>query len=110
MSVEIQLFAAEITLGTIDAQIIDASMGVLGGKLKPSEVYYTYFQAFFRAHGKKTDWQGLEALGLKTTALLTGELRAVGGICITDVEGLGEIEVEVCGIDCLIMNELFPEA
>ena len=97
-------------MGTIDAQVIDASMGILGGKLRPAEVYYTHFQDFFRAHGEKPDWQGLEALGLKAIALLTGELRAVGGICITDVEGCSEVDVEVCGIDCLIMNKLFPEA
>ncbi|RYU83239.1 hypothetical protein [Hymenobacter persicinus] len=110
MSVEVQLFAGLTSLGTIDANVIDASMGVIGGMLKPTTAYYSAYQTFFRAHLEKADWKALELLGLKATSVLTGQLMAVGGIIITDLKGLDEIEVNVCGIGWQEMAQLFPDS
>jgi hypothetical protein len=111
MSVEIQLFAGSVSLGTINAEIIDASMGVVGGVLKPTEVYFTQYQSFFQAHLEEPSWKGLEALNLKARSLLTGQLTADGGIDITDFTNevdINEIEASVCGISYQQMSALFP--
>lgn len=110
MSLKIQLFAGPALLGTIEAKMVDVSMGVIGGTLKPSDTYYTNYQSFFRAHLKTPDWEGLAALELKAISSLTSELTAVGGIDITDVEGFDEVDANVCGIGFQQLNLLFPAA
>jgi hypothetical protein len=102
MSVRIELFAGETSLGAVDANVIDASMGVIGGILKPTAAYYANYQCFFQAHLENSEQEGLKALGLKAASSLTGQLTAYGGIDITDLtgeEGINEIEALVCGID-----------
>ena len=66
MSIEIYLFAGSVSLGIINAKVIDASMGVVGGILKPTKAYYDQYQAFFQAHLEKPDWQALQALNIKS--------------------------------------------
>jgi len=85
-------------------------MGVIGGTLKPTSAYYTTYQPFFRAHLETPDWKGLAELDLKAISSLTGELTAVGGIDVTDVNAFDEVDVSVCGIDYQLMNRLFPDA
>ena len=106
---EIQLFAGLTFLGTIEAKVVDASMCVIGGILKPTDAYYTNYQPFFRAHLETTDWEGLAALELKAISPLTGEIVAQAGIDITDVEGFEEIDANVCGIGFQQMSRLFPD-
>lgn len=111
MSVEIHLFAGSVSLGIINAQIIDASMGVVGGILKPTKAYYAQYQAFFQAHLEKPDWQALQALNLKASSLMTGQLIADGGIDLTDLtreKCIDEIEASICGINYQQMVMLFP--
>ncbi len=107
---EIHLFAGLILLGTIEAKVVDASMGVIGGTLKPTAAYFVNYQLFFKVHLETPDWKGLAALDLKAASPLTGELTAEGGIVITDVtgqEGITEIDADVCGISYQQMNRLF---
>ena len=109
MNPEIHLFAGLTLLGTIEAKVVDVSMGVIGGILKPISAYYTNYQSFFQAHLETPDWKGLAALDLKAISPLTGEIVAEGGIDITDVEGFDEVDVNVCGIGFQQMKWLFPE-
>ncbi|MBD2767904.1 hypothetical protein IC235_08355 [Hymenobacter sp. BT664] len=90
----VQLFAGSICLGLIESKVIDASMGVVGGLLKPSGAYIEAFQALFRLHTAKPDWDQLARLNLKGV-LLTGEpILCAGGICVTDSEEFDEIAIE----------------
>ncbi|MBT9394243.1 hypothetical protein KLP40_13815 [Hymenobacter sp. NST-14] len=107
---EIQLFAGLTFLGTIEAKVVDASMGVIGGTLKPTSAYYTNYQPFFQAHLETPNWEGLAALKLKTVSPLAGEIVAEGGIDITDVDGVDQIDANVCGIGFQQMNQLFPDS
>jgi hypothetical protein len=100
----LQLFAGAIYLGSIKAKIIDASMGVIGGVLQPSEAYINQFQPFFRLRTENSNWEinweEIRALDLKAISQTSGEIvEAEGGICITDDEGFNEISIEVCGVD-----------
>lgn len=110
MSTKIHLFAGPTLLGTIEAKVVDASMGVIGGTLKPTAAYYTDYQPFFRAHLETTDWEGLAELELKAVSPLTGEIVAEGRIDITDVDGVDEIDANVCGIGFQQRNRLFPDS
>ena len=110
MKSQIQLFAGPTLLGTIEAKVVDASMGVIGGTLKPTSAYYTNYQSFLRAHLETPDWKGLAALNLKAISPLTGEIVAEGGIDITDVDGVDQIDANVCGIGFQQMNQLFPDS
>ncbi|AII53667.1 hypothetical protein [Hymenobacter sp. APR13] len=109
MSTEIQLFAGLTLLGIIEAKVVDASMGIIGGTLKPTSAYYTNYQPFFRTHLETPDWKGLAALELKAISPLIGEIVADGGIDIADVEGFNEVDANVCGIGFQQMKRLFPE-
>ncbi|MDU0368787.1 hypothetical protein ACFPAF_00145 [Hymenobacter endophyticus] len=110
MTCQIQLFAGSTLLGTIEAKVVDVSMGVIGGTLKPTAAYYASFQSFFRAHLEALDWKGLAALELKAVSPMTGEIVAQGGVDITDVEGFDEVDANVCGIGFQQMNQLFPDS
>lgn len=101
-----KLFANFLELENIEAKIIDASMGVVGGELKASNIYSEQFQGVFRQHTQHPDWVLLKALNLRAISQVFGELRAEGGICITDVEGFDEIAIEICGLDSQIISEL----
>ncbi|WP_035562435.1 hypothetical protein [Hymenobacter sp. IS2118] len=102
---EIQLMAGHIRLGIVEARVVDSSMGVIGGKLQASNEYYADFQQFFRAHNKRPDWQKLQEIELVTVSQVSGILTAQGGICIEDVEGFDDIEVQVCGVDFQVVRE-----
>lgn len=109
MNSEIQIYSDLTLLGTIEAKVVDASMCVIGGTLKPTAAYYINYQSFFRAHLETPDWKGLAALDLKAASPLIGELTAEGGIDITDVQGFDEVDVNICGIGFQQMNRLFPD-
>lgn len=109
MNTEIQIYSDLTLLGTIEANVVDASMGVIGGTLKPTSAYYTNYQPFFRAHLETPDWKELAVLELKAISPLIGEIVADGGIDITDVEGFDEVDANVCGIGFQQMKRLFPE-
>ena len=102
---EIQLFTGTVNLGSIEAAIVDESMGVIGGTLNPSTAYFSNFQSFFRLNTETVNWDKLAALDL--TAILKPHevINCAGGICITDVEEFDEIEVEVCGLDQQMLNK-----
>ena len=102
---EIQLFAGAVNLGSIEAAVIDESMGVVGGRLNPSTAYFSNFQAFFRFNTESVNWEKMAALDLKAVLKSHKVINCAGGICITDVEGFDEIEVEVCGLDQQIINK-----
>lgn len=101
----LELFAGATYLGSIRAKIIDGSMGVIGGVLQPSDAYINQLQSFFRLHSEKSshgeiDWEEIRAIDLNAISQVSGEIiQAEGGISIIDVEGLDEIEIEVCGVD-----------
>jgi hypothetical protein len=109
MNTEIQIYSDLTLLGIIEAKVVDASMGVIGGMLNPTVAYYTNYQSFFQAHLETPNWEGLAALNLKAISLLIGEIVADGGIDITDVEGFDEVDANVCGIGFQQMTRLFPE-
>ncbi|RFP66646.1 hypothetical protein D0N36_02795 [Hymenobacter lapidiphilus] len=93
----IQLFADSTYLGDTQAKIVDASMGVIGGKLNPSAAYILQFQYFFRRHLQVPDWKELETLGLRAVGESGESMEAQLGVCIEDLPGF-EIEVAICGV------------
>ncbi|MBC6699442.1 hypothetical protein [Hymenobacter sp. BT190] len=109
MNPKIHLSSGLTLLGTIEAKVVDVSMGVIWGTLKPTSAYYTNYQPFFWAHLETPDWKGLAALDLKAVSPLTSEIVAEGGIDITDVEGFDKVDANVCGIGFQQMNRLFPD-
>ena len=102
----IRLFAGSLELGNVESRIIDASMGVIGGELKPSNTYLESFQAFFRSYNQQPDWVRLQVMNLSAVSSSYGVLKAAGGICVTDIEGFAEIEVEICGVEYQITSKL----
>ncbi|OON69424.1 hypothetical protein [Hymenobacter sp. CRA2] len=102
---KIELLAGAVPLGVCEAQVIDAAMGVIGGQLLPAPAYFGHYQSLFRAHLQQPNWPGMQTLGLKAVMPLGNELEAAGGICITDVEGFHEIQVEFCGVDHTVLTE-----
>ncbi|QJX48755.1 hypothetical protein HMJ29_18270 [Hymenobacter taeanensis] len=112
MSVRIELFAGETRSGTVDADVIDASRGVIGGILKPTAAYYAEYQDFFQAPSKKLDWNKLEALRLNAISTLTGQLTAEG-VDITDMMdqfSVETVDVNIVGITHQQMAKLFPDS
>ena len=103
----VQLFAGHLELGNIDAKVIDASMGVVGGELQATSMYFEQFQSFLRLHTQHPDWEKLQTLQLKAVLYPVGEIKAVGGICITDIEGSAKIEIEICGLDNQLISDFF---
>jgi hypothetical protein len=101
---KIKLFAGPINLGIVESKIIDYSMSVVGGILQPSTVYFLDFQSFFKLNTQQPNWQALANLDLRGLLSHDEILECEGGICITDIEGFADINVEFCGLNQRVMN------
>ena len=85
-------------LGEVDFKILDESMGAIGGQLKPFPAYEMYKKQI----QKLTQLKGIaniEDFGFRISLgdAIVNDIG--GGIGVTDLEELDEIEVEAAGLD-----------
>jgi hypothetical protein len=96
---EIHILTHKGLIGSLQARVIDESMGVIGGEVKATDFYLNTYQDLFRKHTLKPDWNQVELVGLKAITETGHELSPCGGIGITDLEEYpDEITIEVCGL------------
>ena len=87
----------EEILGEINFKVIDESMGVIGGELKPYDPYYKYQEQIQSLSDSKgvaniDDFNFL--ININENTILYPE----GGIGVTDLKEFDEILVEVSGL------------
>lgn len=93
-----KLFLNNELIGEINLEVIDKSMGVIGGNLICTSNYYKFKNRVQMLCAKKgianSDDLPLE-ITVNDHIILTPE----GGIGITDIEGFDEIYVDAAGLD-----------
>jgi hypothetical protein len=91
------------TLGEITFEVMDETMGVIGGNLIPLKNYYEYqekIQSICASKGiaNTDDFNFI----IRVEGL--GDLAPIGGIGVTDVSGFDDIYVDVGGLPVDTIN------
>jgi len=87
-----------VELGKTNFQIIDESMGVIGGKLAPSENYFLH-QKQIQSICESKGISNVDDFNFTIQLTGIGELYLEGGIGVTDIKGFNEIFVEAGGLN-----------
>ncbi|MDO1447136.1 hypothetical protein Q0590_12780 [Rhodocytophaga aerolata] len=101
------LFSRQVKLGVFSLNLIDESMGIVGGTIYPTEEYFKNYQQIFRKHLEKPNFDKISKLQLKVVTQDGEELKPMGGIVVTDIKKYADhITVEVCGVDSMVMKKI----
>lgn len=90
-------------IGEVDFEIIDESMGVIWGDLKPNENYRKY-QPTIRQHFELRGISNVEDFNFRITLENNTELKPEGGIGVIDSLEFDELKVESAGLDLSIFS------
>ncbi|WP_426668773.1 hypothetical protein ACPPVU_21385 [Mucilaginibacter sp. McL0603] len=98
------IYIDENIIGGADFQIIDESMGVIGGVLIPNASYMKY-ENLIQGHYQQKGVANSEDFNFKIV-LNDAILEPEGGISITDSDEFDEVYVEAAGLSLEILNNL----
>ena len=90
-------------LGEVDFEVIDESMGVIGGDLIPNENYRKY-KPTIQQHFELKGISNVEDFNFKITLENGTELKPEGGIGVIDSLEFDELTVESAGLDLSIFS------
>jgi hypothetical protein len=98
------IYLGEDIIGEVDFQIIDESMGAIGGNLIVDSLYKKYQNKIRKLYDQK----GIaNSYDFNFEVVLNGSiLQPEGGIGITDSSEFDEIYVEVAGLNSNIIGSL----
>ncbi|WP_217607244.1 hypothetical protein [Chitinophaga sp. GbtcB8] len=103
---EANFYAQEVLIGTVTLRIIDASMGVIGGTLIPTNAYSPFRSIFQESEGKYTEQ--LVSLHLNLQLSNGCFVYPIGGFSIVDLpEFPNEITSDILGVYQHIMADYF---
>lgn len=91
-------------IGEVDFEIIDETMGSIGGQLIANDNYKKY-QSIIQSHCDKKGIANITDFNLKILLANNTKLSPQGGIGITDIKDFEEIYVEVAGLDLTIFEK-----
>ncbi len=92
-------------IGEVFFSIIDESMAGIGGQLIESDNYQKY-KRLIQQHCEKKGISNIDDLGYRIILSDNSEVKAEGGIGITDFEECDEIYVESAGLDEVTLNKM----
>ena len=105
------IYSHEKLIGTSELQITDESMGVVAGKFNPNENYDLVRKLIWKLSNStwKTHFQFLKQLRLNAQLENGFFLSPIGGLLITDIEGLSknELEFEAAGNNRHVLEDYF---
>jgi hypothetical protein len=99
------LFLHNELIGEVDLEIIDSSMGAVGGKLTCTTNYDKFQNQIQRFCSEK----GIaNSNDLPFVIFVNNNIKLMpqGGIGVTDVKGFDEVHVDAAGLDLDSINEL----
>jgi len=99
------LFLYDELIGEVDLEIIDSSMGVIGGKLDCTTNYNKFKNQIQRFCSEK----GIaNSDDLPFVILVNDNIKLMpeGGIGVTDIKGFEEVHVNAAGLDLEKLNKL----
>jgi hypothetical protein len=99
------IYIIEDKIGETDFQIIDRTMGAIGGSLAPNSNYQKY-QAKIQEVTAKKRIANIDNFPFSIVMSDNTILVPAGGIGITDVVEVNEIYVEAAGIDSDILEQI----
>jgi len=103
---EANFYAQETLIGRVILRVIDASMGVVGGTLIPTDAYFPLRSTFQENEGKYTEQ--LVALRLNLQLSNGCFVYPIGGFSIVDIpEFPDEITLDILGVYRHIMADYF---
>ncbi|MGB0838965.1 MAG: hypothetical protein ACPGXL_02435 [Chitinophagales bacterium] len=102
---KVHIFIGNACIGKTTFQIVDESMGGIMGRFVPNE-HYSSYQAQIQQLTANKGIANVDDFNFRIVTTAGIELHSVGGIGLTDVVGIGEIIVEVAGIDWKVMEDL----
>jgi hypothetical protein len=91
-------------IGEVNFEIIDETMGCIGGQLIANDNYKKY-QINIQSHCGYKGIANITDFNLKVRLSDNTKLNPQGGIGITDIKGFEEIYVEVSGLDLTIFKQ-----
>lgn len=86
------------TIGEGDFEVIDDSMGAIGGLFIPNE-NYTKYQVLVQSHCNNKGISNIDDFDYRITLPDNSELDPEGGIGITDIQDFNEIYIESAGLN-----------